>query len=260
MASKVKSVFSDEKNPRGIPKAPFIVWSFQILQVSMHIQLTGGRRWIPRQPRRERRDNTKKFPRCSSVRLFSLHSYTIYQKRTLLWKLSKYQYMESSLTQQRASLEEKIPDIRKTLDMVEYLQERRVRFVLWPFDGSPTTWTGRKAKVRQRTRMVWTTISKTKTKPQRSLSKPPLNSTTHFTRRLNSRIRIQFIYELGYVFQDLTDPLTYLQPLTGKRDALIQVARCNYPFIVQTRRRTVEFEQHDWRSGIPKRATHDNGG
>lgn len=35
--------------------------------------------------------------------------------------------MESSLTQRRGSLEEKIPDIKKTLDMVEYLLERRVR-------------------------------------------------------------------------------------------------------------------------------------
>jgi len=33
--------------------------------------------------------------------------------------------MESTLTQRRTSLEEKIPDIQKTLDMVEYLQERR---------------------------------------------------------------------------------------------------------------------------------------
>ncbi|KAH9476547.1 Prefoldin subunit 3 [Psilocybe cubensis] len=40
-------------------------------------------------------------------------------------KLSKYRFMDSSLTQRRASLEQKIPDIRKTLDMVEYLQERR---------------------------------------------------------------------------------------------------------------------------------------
>lgn len=34
--------------------------------------------------------------------------------------------MDSNLTQRRQSLEEKIPDIKKTLDMVEYLQERRV--------------------------------------------------------------------------------------------------------------------------------------
>jgi len=34
--------------------------------------------------------------------------------------------MEANLTQKRASLEEKIPDVRKTLDVVEYLQERRV--------------------------------------------------------------------------------------------------------------------------------------
>lgn len=47
-------------------------------------------------------------------------------------KLSKYRYMDSSLTQRRASLEEKIPDIRKTLDMVEFLQERRVCAVYFP--------------------------------------------------------------------------------------------------------------------------------
>ena len=38
--------------------------------------------------------------------------------------------MDANLAQRRASLEEKIPDIKKTLDMVEYLQERRVRLNL----------------------------------------------------------------------------------------------------------------------------------
>jgi len=33
--------------------------------------------------------------------------------------------MDGNLSQRRASLEEKIPDIKKTLDMVEYLYERR---------------------------------------------------------------------------------------------------------------------------------------
>lgn len=33
--------------------------------------------------------------------------------------------MDANLGQRRSSLEEKIPDIKKTLDMVEYLQERR---------------------------------------------------------------------------------------------------------------------------------------
>lgn len=31
MPPKVKAVFSDEKNPRGIPKAPFIVRRFDLL-------------------------------------------------------------------------------------------------------------------------------------------------------------------------------------------------------------------------------------
>lgn len=35
--------------------------------------------------------------------------------------------MENNLNQRRSGLEEKIPDIKKTLAMVEYLQERRVR-------------------------------------------------------------------------------------------------------------------------------------
>jgi len=34
--------------------------------------------------------------------------------------------MDANLTQRRQGLEEKIPDIKKTLTMVEYLQERRV--------------------------------------------------------------------------------------------------------------------------------------
>lgn len=39
----------------------------------------------------------------------------------------KYRYMDTNLTQRRQGLEEKIPDIKKTLAMVEYLLERRVR-------------------------------------------------------------------------------------------------------------------------------------
>jgi len=35
--------------------------------------------------------------------------------------------MDTNLAQRRAGLEEKIPDIRKTLNMVEFLQERRER-------------------------------------------------------------------------------------------------------------------------------------
>ena len=34
--------------------------------------------------------------------------------------------MENNLTQRRVGLEDKIPDITKTLKMVEFLQERRV--------------------------------------------------------------------------------------------------------------------------------------
>jgi hypothetical protein len=38
----------------------------------------------------------------------------------------KYRYMDANLQQRKRGLEEKIPDIKKTLSMVEFLQERRV--------------------------------------------------------------------------------------------------------------------------------------
>jgi hypothetical protein len=41
--------------------------------------------------------------------------------------------MDSNLTQRRQGLEEKIPDIKKTLTMVEYLQERRVGLIFISF-------------------------------------------------------------------------------------------------------------------------------
>lgn len=46
--------------------------------------------------------------------------------------------MDTNLTQRRQGLEEKIPDIKKTLAMVEYLQERRVSsdFVCPEFMGT----------------------------------------------------------------------------------------------------------------------------
>ncbi|KAF9647915.1 Prefoldin subunit 3 [Thelephora ganbajun] len=77
-----------ENNPRGIPKAPFIS------DVEGYI---GG-------PDGEVESALKKAQDA----------------------LAKYRYMDANLTQRRRGLEEKIPDIRKTLNMVEYLNERRV--------------------------------------------------------------------------------------------------------------------------------------
>ena len=37
--------------------------------------------------------------------------------------------MDSNLAQRRRGLEEKIPDIKKTLNMVEFLRDRRVRYI-----------------------------------------------------------------------------------------------------------------------------------
>ncbi|KAL1937936.1 hypothetical protein VTO73DRAFT_12686 [Trametes versicolor] len=75
-----------ERNPRGIPKAPFIADVAEFLGPS---------------PSPE--EALKEFQAA----------------------LAKYRYMDQNLTQRRRGLEEKIPDIKKTLAMVEFLQERR---------------------------------------------------------------------------------------------------------------------------------------
>ncbi|KAI6164023.1 Prefoldin subunit 3 [Pisolithus thermaeus] len=79
--------FDQDKNPRGIPKAPFIA------NVEEYI---GGPDGDVEGPLKEFQD-----------------------------AIAKYRYMDGSLTQRRKGLEGKIPDIRKTLQMVEFLKERR---------------------------------------------------------------------------------------------------------------------------------------
>ncbi|KAF9447640.1 Prefoldin, subunit 3 [Macrolepiota fuliginosa MF-IS2] len=82
-----QAIFSEEKNPRGIPKAPFVE--------NIESYLGGGDADVE--------GPLKRFQDA----------------------LAKYRYMDGTLTQRRASLEEKIPDIKKTLDMVEFLRDRR---------------------------------------------------------------------------------------------------------------------------------------
>ncbi|KAN0080220.1 Prefoldin subunit domain containing protein [Tylopilus felleus] len=81
------SIFGSEKNPRGIPKAPFIA------NVEEYIGSPDA-------------DVEGPLKACQDA-------------------IAKYRYMDANLTQRRRSLEDKIPDIKKTLHMVEFLQETR---------------------------------------------------------------------------------------------------------------------------------------
>ncbi|KAF8904340.1 Prefoldin subunit-domain-containing protein, partial [Mucidula mucida] len=87
MEMETRSVVSEEKNPRGIPKAPFIA------DVEKYV---GG-------PDGDADGPLKAFNDA----------------------IGKYRFMDANLAQRRLGLEDKIPDYQKTLDMVEYLQERR---------------------------------------------------------------------------------------------------------------------------------------
>ncbi|KAJ1942270.1 hypothetical protein EC988_006536 [Linderina pennispora] len=74
-----------ESNPRGIPKSPFV-------------------------------DDVEAYLKTDTVQA-TLNKFTE--------AVSKYKYMENSKLQQRLSLEGKIPDIEKTLSMVDFLIEKR---------------------------------------------------------------------------------------------------------------------------------------
>ncbi|PFH49281.1 hypothetical protein AMATHDRAFT_63484 [Amanita thiersii Skay4041] len=82
-----RAVLSEEKNPRGIPKAPFIADVDEYMS-GADAELEG------------------------TLRAFQE-------------AMSKYRYMDGNLTQRKQSLEDKIPDIKKTLDMVKFLKQKK---------------------------------------------------------------------------------------------------------------------------------------
>lgn len=46
-----------------------------------------------------------------------------------LWQARKYQFMEANQQRRAAGLKDKMPDIQKTLDTVEFLKTRKVRIL-----------------------------------------------------------------------------------------------------------------------------------
>lgn len=140
--------------------------------------------------------------------------------------------MDSNLTQRRRGLEEKIPDIRKTLSMVEYLRDRRVRLLgvggilssppglslrarlfiepitlfVVRFSFLPSL---RKRKIGQRRvrtqAMTMTLMTSARTNSRMiqagspNLSRRPLSLPTRSTPRQSSKKRTQCTYGLEYV-------------------------------------------------------------
>ncbi|OBZ74793.1 putative ATP-dependent helicase IRC20 [Grifola frondosa] len=92
-----------ERNPRGIPKAPFIADVAEYLGPNPDVETA-----------------LKEFQAALAYACFLLDVL-----RANAATSSKYRYMDHNLAQRRRGLEEKIPDIKKTLTMVEYLHERR---------------------------------------------------------------------------------------------------------------------------------------
>lgn len=132
-SSGLASIIRDEKNPRGIPKALFIVsmsrgsiyFQFFLCEKTFCRAMWSSTSVVQMPKLKRSRTHFKMRLRMyegpSTVR-FCLPGRT---------NLRKYRYMDSNLNQRRRSLEDKIPDIKKTLTMVEYLQDRRVRIPFW---------------------------------------------------------------------------------------------------------------------------------
>ena len=151
----------------------------------------------------------------------------------------KYRYMDSNLTQRRRGLEEKIPDIKKTLSMVEFLRDRRVRPMLPPISFSLSVFFplpdkcsdaySRKGKEqrRRRARMMLTTSRKnsmtTTVGSPRRLERH-LNLPTRSTRRPSSKKRTLYTYGSGYVPFVCCHPFLTLLPFTctGQCYAVLQ--------------------------------------
>lgn len=139
--------------------------------------------------------------------------------------------MDSNLAQRRRGLEEKIPDIKKTLSMVEFLRDRRVRYLhergargtptwlplnfLSPFPNNccltkdvgvfslPHRRSFRKETKgrRDQTQAILMTNCRTRMNTMGSLyrSRRHLSSQTRSTQRLSSKKRTPCIYGSGYV-------------------------------------------------------------
>jgi len=97
-----------DTNPRGIPVAPFVedVESFVT-------------------SRSEIEPNLKKFQEMIAFVLSPLPSPTHPPPLTHSHLASKYQFMEVNMQRRAFSLQDKIPDIRKTLETVQFLSQRK---------------------------------------------------------------------------------------------------------------------------------------
>ena len=119
---------TEEKNARGIPRAPFIVRAPTNQKNPDHLthftqanieEYLGGPDGAVEVPLRE----------FSAAIAYALSAISHFFLRAELIshgvKHRKYRFMEHNLTQRRQGLEGKIPDIKKTLSMVEFLHDRR---------------------------------------------------------------------------------------------------------------------------------------
>lgn len=114
-----------EVNPRGIPRAPFVVSMAcpPCILPRLHALTPGQCRGIRREQGRRGRGHCQGVPRDVLVRIHGLVRLGTFNDGPLINR--KYRYMELSLQQRRKALLGKIPDMENTLRVVEFLHRRR---------------------------------------------------------------------------------------------------------------------------------------
>ncbi|KAG8838294.1 hypothetical protein FRC20_003493 [Serendipita sp. 405] len=119
MATTIEEVPKLEENPRGIPRAPFVQ------DVEKHLG----------SPDAEVESSIRAFQEAISL----VYLYMASRSKPLILHpidIRKYKYMENNLLQRKKGLEEKIPDIKKTLVMVQLLQDRKNADITEPMTGT----------------------------------------------------------------------------------------------------------------------------
>lgn len=126
------TIVAAETNPRGIPRAAFIVWNiaFILYNILRSFSSCLGRYWRSGSNRtRWRWRYSEEAKRLLLVRLLFIYLYTGDLLTKLFFHSRKYKSVESRSVQNRNILKTKIPEIQRNLEMVEYLKSKSVRAI-----------------------------------------------------------------------------------------------------------------------------------
>lgn len=164
--------------------------------------------------------------------------------------------MDANLTQRRRSLEDKIPDIKKTLHMVEFLQETRVGRLPYRINVLVNCFQEGKQKADDDTDEL--------DDEDTEVAKKPLTTTFELNDTLYAEAQLEdtdtvYLW-LGVCFLSSVFPFPVDCVPAGKCHAIVQAPCSHIAIAIETWCRRSQSEGNYRGSRVPSRATHGNGG